>query len=146
MATPEDLNPKHEDGGLPEPIDGHLRIWVHMANKGLPGMGITLTVGGAIVTGTLIGVRQYFDLFAANYAAGLKLEPEHNFHKLLRAPLENLDRQDEKYPDKLPNYIHLQDAKYYMSNGFVPADGLLWRGKLDTVDGWSLGQWQPGKA
>lgn len=47
--------------------------------------------------------------------------------------------------EQSPTYIHLRHAKYWhpaASQGMPGNDGMLWRGRLSQVDGWSMGNYE----
>ena len=48
--------------------DWFLQFLVNLANKNRFELDITLTVGGILISGTLAGVRQYFDDISAYFA------------------------------------------------------------------------------
>ena len=105
-------------------------------------IGITLHVGGSLVSGTLINGKKYFDGIAelmtgANtnlpkVAASWKSIAE--FGQIYDAPAED---------GRLKNtqYIHLKNARTFGNAGtIIPARlGVLWRGRLSNVAGFSFG-------
>jgi hypothetical protein len=42
-------------------------------------------------------------------------------------------------PEKDPNIIHLENVSIFDPNGRIDLKGALWRGNLDSVDGFLLG-------
>jgi len=50
----------YSTGNVPSK-DWFLQFLVNLANKNRFELDITLTVGGILISGTLVGVRQYFD-------------------------------------------------------------------------------------
>jgi hypothetical protein len=126
-----------------ETTDSYLQILVKMVNDveeriSLP---ITLLVGGTLVSGLLIGIREYFESFAEEFtktfadreaAASVResIVPD------LSAPSEG---------DPLPQYIHLKDARYYGAPGgpIVAGPGVLWRGRISEVGGFHYGRLTP---
>ncbi|MHA7861545.1 hypothetical protein ACX1DX_09270 [Tessaracoccus sp. Y36] len=102
-------------------------------------LSITLSVQGEIITGTLIGVRQWATLAAQQLrqsnVAGGGLE-------LVAAAIERTFAPTEEDPERAApgDEIHLMDAAYFGSGSPLPPEGnLLWRGKLASVDGWHWG-------
>jgi hypothetical protein len=91
---------------------------------------ITLNVEGAIITGSIISYDMYMSLLqggiwrdAYEKAGGL---------------LEELDPHSSKY-------IHLASARYIPTNGCalkLTGEGIIWRGKLERVNGFSIGRMQ----
>ena len=115
-------------------------------------IGVTLHVAGVVISGTLISGRKFFHHIAqalreaaarhdAQAAEGLaegftavadsyRLWAEHERQS------DSNDDQDAIRP--LTLYIHLRDAAVYAPGG-PPLPGMLWRGRLAHVSGWSLG-------
>jgi hypothetical protein len=56
--------------------DWFLQKLVNMANYGGFEFGITLQIGGFLVSGVLVGGAKYFDGFAADFASGV--DPKHH--------------------------------------------------------------------
>src|SRR5699024_9830863 len=119
-----------------------------VVNEGpvLGGMGITLLVGGQIISGNLVGRKEWVD--------------RHSIHENLDAPDEVIsafidsfqqfgEDSDDTYTDDAwiasrTNFIHLKDAFYVTAQGNIPTNcNTLWRGNLSSVDGWNLGKLGP---
>jgi hypothetical protein len=131
--------------------DWFLQTLVSIANrfKEEVGFGITLFVGGALVSGILVGGRHYFLGFAEEFAAGaaeddVKANLEESIGSLTRIYDEPdaAGADDEMEHLDPPRYIHLKDARVYAAGSEpVPGNrGVWWRGRLDAVDGFVLGQ------
>ena len=130
------------------------------------GPGVVLTVGGLVVSGTVIPDWQWFDEVehAARAAfvvhTGGSIDDEHGgWARLLRGVSELLvrDREEhqsaqnvigglsERYRRLLARedrtiYIHLSDARVLAAGaGTQPSGGMHWRGRLSEVSGWSFG-------
>jgi hypothetical protein len=110
-------------------------------------IGVTLSVGGAVVSGVAINGQQYMDLFADQFTGGT---PEGDVRNTLGEALRGWKRVYEKPADagedwKPPRtgYIHLKNARYH-APGYegIPSSGVLWRGRLEAVDGFSLGNFK----
>lgn len=83
--------------------------------------GITLWVGGTILTGKVVSVREYGSEESGEEISPVDLVPE----------------------AEAGDCIHLSDARLFGSTGFTPAAGergLIWRGKLESVDGYVPGR------
>lgn len=143
------------DDGLAKKIDDFLKqgenvdwmlAWVlaHAECYGLE-FGVTVNVGGATITGTVISGRKFFERLRASLeradttnARLTKFIPSSltQWIGLYPEPGEDADLYDTK-----PNYLHLDNARYLFGNSpLVPSNGILWRGKIRSVDGFSLGQ------
>ena len=102
--------------------------------------GVTLTVRGATVTGTLVGrnawLRQVHDTLGGGERG------------LAAQWVERFSYDPDNEPDRLRDdqFIHLADARTVFGDGVVPghgAQGGLWRGLLASVDGWQIGTLKP---
>jgi hypothetical protein len=126
----------------PMPQDWLLRMLVRQANDYAQEMGITLYVGGLMVSGLLIGHVRYLELLSEVFrsahgsgrdsaiAIGDELKKASEAEKTLSPE----DKND-------PHFIHLRDVRFLSpgqptTNG---AENLIWRGRLACVDAWSLG-------
>lgn len=141
-----------------EHVDWFLQMLVGLANSWNLIIGITLNVGGTLISGDLVSGREYFEDFAKNFvdgfAAGVKgVDPE-----TVSAMEVSLKKLADMYPDRTvekkkeeeeeealrttdrPTYIHLRDARIYHPAGApIPANqGVWWRGRLEAVDGFIL--------
>ena len=125
---------------LPDPI---LRVLISVCNRGTLTFALTVAQGGLVISGTAVGVAQ----FMANVAAELE-ERGTTDAEVLADPLRLLAGFAEESPgpggdgtdpvQDLPIYLHLEQARI-RSGAAVVADGVRWRGRLEAVDGWSLG-------
>ena len=126
-------------------MDAILLDLVDRANfKGLR-MGVTLNVDGVLVTGTIIGVEEYFQLMGEiHQSAEYWTEWGARTLEELRPSSEEVlpPSEDDMEPPKSPVFLHLRDAKYVLGGArFVPTDrGLLWRGSIRSVSGYSIGR------
>lgn len=100
--------------------------------------GVTLLVDGTVVSGTVIGVTEYYDRLVEELA------------KVLGTTSigDNLSRELKRLPDRAPKsknnepedglFIYLRDATIA-----APDETLIriptWRGRLSRVSGWNLG-------
>jgi hypothetical protein len=129
--------------------DWLLQDFVLMANEAGSSVGVTLTVGGVLVTGMLIGAKQYFeslgDLLAAaipDRAAAASMREKYvtlgaEMHKRHLAYMARLEAGKE---GEAPTFLHLRDARVYAGPSVVPTrGGVLWRGRISAVDGFIVG-------
>ena len=121
--------------------DWLLGLFVHAANASEMSMGVTLTVGGTLVSGSLIGLSEYERLFvetvqaaSPDFAEGMKQVFAEGM-KQREAQLAALEAAGQQPPDA--RFIHLRNAHVIMGEEWTPAS--LWRARLDSVDGWSIG-------
>ncbi|MEU0142958.1 hypothetical protein ABZ203_24470 [Streptomyces albidoflavus] len=120
-------------------------------------------VNGQTVTGRLISSKEWFDLQAETLKASVQTdEAEPRLHTLFEGWAETTREYNEELEQvqealdgvELPNqymkavveaenpvgFIHLQGARVVYSNGFVPTEGVPWRGRMEHVSGWNLGE------
>ncbi|SFM39809.1 gas vesicle accessory protein GvpU [Salibacterium qingdaonense] len=112
-----------------------LRYLVRLADNGAE-MDITLNVGGATITGVLIGNVKYLEeLERTLHRGNSDLESKMTtFFEKMSDKFQRETDQDE-YES---GYIHLRKAKLVDSQGKVPIHGSLWRGKISDVNGFSF--------
>ena len=143
MTKPEEFaHLQHEvaETQLPDPI---LRVLVSVCNRGSLTFGVTVAMGGLVISGTAVGVAQFMHNMAAELEArggddaDVLSEPLRYLALIAEDPAP--DPNDESvHVDDLPLYLHLEDARI-RSGSAVVADQVRWRGRLVGVDGWSLG-------
>jgi hypothetical protein len=131
------------------------------------GPGVVLTLGGLVVSGTIIPAWQWFD--EVEYAAraafvvhvGGSIDDEHGgWARLFRGAAESVTRDYaerraareviEGLPDRYRRlvarrdqtvYIHLTEARVVTAGvNPLPAAGMHWRGRLSEISGWSFGR------
>ncbi|BAP43993.1 gas vesicle protein [Pseudomonas sp. 21LCFQ02] len=104
-------------------------------------LGVTLSVGGNLLSGHLVSHDAYFDQLAEELAA-----PFGQFHNgtdqsmkemiLSFKPGELAEDDNHAF-----HFIHLKDAKTYSSDQSpICETGVLWRGRIAAVDGFSIGR------
>jgi hypothetical protein len=136
------------------PEDSFLHALVRLADSEIE-FAVTLSVGGLLISGTIIRFSEYLKLFGNQISAStpeLQDEVTRTFVALAdKAQDAEREREREKeiwqsvgkHPedDFTPRYIHLKDAKFFLAadNGIPTQGGTLWRGKIVSVDGFSLG-------
>lgn len=130
------------------------------------GPGVVLTLGGLVVSGTVIPDWQWFDEVehAARAAfvvhTGGSVDDEHGgWSRLFQGVAESLvqardehraaRQATERLPDRFQrvlgqqdstNYIHLCEARVVAAGvSPLPVAGMHWRGRLSEVSGWSFG-------
>ncbi|MRX71221.1 gas vesicle protein GvpU [Bacillus lacus] len=116
--------------------DSILEVFVQAANKHNFALDITLNVKGAIVTGTLTSAKEYFHLLSDTF------EGDNEIAQKLSEQLEQAGESFQSGGAKEANFIHMKDTKVYIGDSkSTPSKGkILWRGKLEEVDGFFLGK------
>ncbi|CAN7774730.1 gas vesicle accessory protein GvpU [Paraburkholderia hospita] len=121
-------------------VDFYLQNLVTMANTQDVEMGITLVLGGTVITGQLISGKTYFESFGALFASAWNSDEDGK-----KAIQEAMSKPAEMYgPDKSdaagPSFIHLKNATVRTPSGALTNQGVLWRGRLTEVSGFMLGE------
>lgn len=130
--------------------DAFLQFLVNLVNNGsqIESIGVTLQMGGMMVSGSIVSGADYFDRFAASFTNSLSTidaETRASVHASL-AELGDVFRVPQP-ADPLPNYIHLADALFFAADGSpVAGQPTLWRGRTSAVDGFILGRMQSDTA
>ncbi|WP_313696969.1 gas vesicle protein [Achromobacter sp.] len=138
--------PSSQPAAAAPAADAFLQFLVNLVNNGsqLESIGVTLQMGGMLVSGSIVSGAEYFDTFAAGFAGKLEsLDPEtrQTVHASLAA-LGDVFRLPQPV-DPLPNYIHLSDALFFTADGTpIAGQPTLWRGRTSAVDGFILGRLQ----
>jgi hypothetical protein len=158
-----------QSGGVPQ-VDRALESVVGAINALREphddGPGVVLTLGGLVVSGTVIPDWQWFDEVehAARAAfvvhTGGSVDDEHggwarlfkgvaeslmqarDEHRAAREATEALSDRYQRFlaQEDRTNYIHLRDARVVAAGvSPLPAAGMHWRGRLSEVSGWSFG-------
>lgn len=127
----------------PETRDWLLQAFVDEANA-LNGefVGITLNVGGTIISGTLVGVSEYMKILSKSFSSD-EPEPGTWAYWLLDQSKEMTYKEgDSPQP---ASFIHLKDARVHLNGqrAMPSNEGILWRGPLDSVDGFWIGRLVP---
>jgi hypothetical protein len=122
--------------------DWFLQDLVRLTNDLNLEIGITLNASGQTISGLLISGRRYFDIFAEQFSGGLNDsdESKEQLKKMFQDVGSIYDNEEDAPPMGPPQYIHLINAKMFESGGSLPSqNGVLWRGKLNAISGFSLG-------
>jgi hypothetical protein len=97
---------------------------------------ITLNLKGAVISGEMIGEKEYAERLNQYFrdCIGITDASEMNLNRF------NTKRDLDSNPLS-EEYIHLKNAKVFFSSiDTAPLEeGVLWRGKLSSVDGYMLG-------
>ncbi|WP_336354732.1 gas vesicle accessory protein GvpU [Pseudomonas granadensis] len=100
---------------------------------------ITLTVGGNLISGTLISVNAYLDLWAEELSG--HFTKDGGADDLMRDTVLQWKTKPDINPGDLPpaQFVHLEGCEVYTSSGApILEGGVLWRGKISSVDGFNL--------
>ena len=128
--------------------DWFLQMLVGMANDGM-GIGLSLNVGGLIISGTPCGGKEYFYEFGKQLGDGMypeNADSAEEFAAAYKKIGDDVYSESEITPNPA-SYIHMKNALFFSPKGdSIPsnAQGALWRGKVSDVDGFSLGRFSKG--
>jgi hypothetical protein len=122
--------------------DDLLDALVRAVNR-LPGtrIPITLLVRGALVTGWITNGGDFLDALGDAMATGM---PDEESAQRIRQVYTGASMRyrvptgdDTNQPPQRPTYIHLADVE--IDNGGPVTPSNWWRGRIETIDGWSYG-------
>lgn len=134
----------------PSPVDKALNLLLLEVERDLH-VGLTVSVRGTVVGGTLISRVEYFRAVAAHFLShdGTTEMSElfaSSLHDIVddaqrRSREELLARDGLSEHDPVVEFLHFADARYIAGSGFMPhgRHGVLFRCRVADVSGWSLG-------
>ncbi|MCA1065568.1 gas vesicle accessory protein GvpU [Rossellomorea sp. AcN35-11] len=122
--------------------DSILEFFVQASNRHHFSLDITLNVKGAVITGTLVSAKEYFDSLSETFEDGSEVAQRLS---------EELTKASESVEENLSSeahFIHLKNTKVYCGDSKpTPSKGkIMWRGKLSDVDGFFLGKISESKS
>lgn len=122
--------------------DNILEFFVQAANKHDFSLDITLNLKGAVVTGTMMSAREYFDELSETFEDGSEVAQK------LSEQLAKAGESVEANENAEAHFIHLKNTKVYCGDSkATPSKGkILWRGKLSEIDGFFLGKISEGSS
>jgi hypothetical protein len=128
----------------PDEPDYVLQALVDLINSSEISFGISLTVGGFLISGNLISGKKYFDGVASEMASAYK---DHaGASDAMKTYFSNFGKIYDNYSDEksrnLPVFIHLSEAKFFHNAGapFPGNRGVFWRGRVSCVSSFILGK------
>jgi hypothetical protein len=120
-------------------MDWFLQKLVSIVNDSPMQVGVTLTVGGGMVSGTLISATTYFAEFGKVFGDAMPGGGD-GIEKSIRQLGEAQQGIEEDAERAPPQFIHLKDAKLFTPSGSTPSNqGVLWRGTIASINGFTLG-------
>ena|SRR5690348_3516235 len=128
---------------LPDNIDPFLLYLVDIANAEILSFGITLNVGGVLVTGQLVSYEKYYEGLQKDitHVAGAGGEA---LAEVIAQFLKHSvgEKAATPKPEPLPRHIHLQHAQIVVTadGRLLPRNhGVWWRAPIAAVSGFTLG-------
>ncbi|MGG3572938.1 gas vesicle accessory protein GvpU [Bacillus gobiensis] len=121
--------------------DSTLEFFVKASNKHEFSLDITLNVNGSVVTGTIISAHEYFEMVSETFEDGNEIA-----QKISEGLAKASESAKNSSQESDIGFIHLKNTRIYNGDGKgTPSKGdILWRGKLDQVDGFFLGRISEG--
>ena len=105
-------------------------------------IGVTISVGGAQLSGALISHSTYFSRLADGFSSAFKkfegIDTDELRKMILGFDQTAVVAEGEKLP--APQYLHLSDVKIISGGSTLNIEGGLWRGKIASIDGFILGR------
>ncbi|MGH9224067.1 MAG: hypothetical protein ACRD2W_09875 [Acidimicrobiales bacterium] len=127
-----------------------LASFANLANQAtISELGISLVVGGAWITGQLIGARAWFEGLARSLDEAGSVGGFGDVIRMVGAQVYPSDSEREAAGDPaedplLPAFLHLRDAHVISGDGRgVPTRGGYMRLRVDEVAAWMLGRIGP---
>lgn len=133
-------------------IDPLLQTVVSIANKTGLGIPVMLSVKGMFISGDIIKRDEYYDRLIAVMGdpdAVMKTGTDKEISKMIaelfssRLNLfKDLGNEPDESGETIPSsMIHLANVQILDTTGRpIPLSGALWRGKMDSVDGYIFGK------
>ncbi len=124
--------------------DWLLASFVKLANDLEVNIGVTLIVGGSVISGLIISGRQFLQAVGTTMDQALPAEASKGaFHGHFEKLAESIyGKPAGGNPSGEPTYIHLKNARVFSpAPGANPTEvpGLHWRVRLDEVQAFTLG-------
>jgi hypothetical protein len=116
--------------------DSILEFFVQASNKHDFSLDITLNVKGAVITGTLVSAKEYFDSLSETFEDGSEVAQK------LSEELAKAGESVDENQSAEAHFIHLKNTKVYCGDSKpTPSKGkIMWRGKISEIDGFFLGK------
>lgn len=109
------------------------------------GINVTLCVNGLIISGQMISSKSYFDKISNFFNENSIITDDSSlierglpYLQQVKQFMQQKGKSSEEQNN--PKYIHLDNIVMYPSDPSHPFGANVWRGKLSSVDGFSIGQ------
>ena len=105
------------------------------------GIGVTLTVGGGVISGTMVSSKLYFESLSEDMSKSFSVFGNEAAETIKTLMLSFDNAEDHQDGAPAEQYIHLKDARMFTTpNGALTSNGALWRGKISAVHGFTFGE------
>lgn len=130
--------------------DWLLQHVVDLTNTGIP-VPVTLTTAAGLVTGVTIHGAEYLDLFKLELTKNWASDMQDTYSEVVEQWKADAYPQPSSIehdgPERFASFIHLKDARLVNAGTVVPGNsGMLWRGRLSSVIGFTIGVLTAGGA
>jgi hypothetical protein len=124
-------------------------LWRSEQREQQADLSLTVTVGGILVTGLLIGEREYFSRLGTLFSEaqrGMSAEDRESLDRFWTTWVDRREQPPER--NASPTFLYLADARVIVGDGIgVPrAAGVRWRCRVSAVDGYFFAQLVPNGA
>ena len=112
-------------------------------------VGLTVYIGGTVVSGMLVSGREYFEgsalrLQSAEGPPEAQATLEHFFRAQMEQAYPSSGSASTNGEEVAPvGYLHLRGARPFDANGPYLSEGVWWRGRIDKIDGFNFGVIRP---
>lgn len=122
--------------------DNILEFFVKASNKHDFTLDISLLINGAVVSGTIISAKEYFETLSESFEDG------NDIAQALSEQLTKAGESIDSNNDDGAHFIHLKNTNIYCGDSKpTPSKGkILWRGKLNEIDSFFLGKISESKS
>ncbi|RKE49988.1 gas vesicle accessory protein GvpU [Sphingomonas sp. PP-CC-1A-547] len=139
--------PAQIDDGHPDTTDWFLRSIIETYTNDGVEIGLTLTVGGSVVSGLLISGKTYFKELkrflteSSGQAGDLFATMADDFGELGPYIYDKPSDAADDWKPKPTGFVHLKDARFHApgQRPMPTKTSFLWRGKLEAIDGFFIG-------
>jgi hypothetical protein len=125
--------------------DWFFQLLIQLVNGADFTFGVTLTVNGVLLSGQLVGGKQYFEGIAEEFSSAFT-DPQvaENIRGGISAHGKIYVNNDGSYKQESPppTFVHLKNARVFHNSGTpIPTNrGVWWRGRIEEVSGFMLGE------
>ena len=135
--------------GIFVPFDGRIALLTIFQNLVNPSdeaqISVTLNVHGTLVSGTMIGMKRYYEEVSKKLSESVRAKSEEELSYVKKELQKLFDmikqphaKKEIETSDNRYDHIILKDVQIYIESAKVKASH--WVGKKDSVDGFVLGE------
>jgi hypothetical protein len=143
MSKEDNRSLELQTSAAPGGNDWFLQHVVSMANDIGLKVGITLQMGGFLVSGMTISGEAYFEQLVGEFSEVFADESEKEVSRNAMLDFAGMvESKGTQASDGVPLFIHLKDATFFNNSGapLLRDERVLWRGRISQVSGFVLKQ------